>query len=263
MHHPRLLEIKPPSFERREQRLDIPTLRVNRKRSRGSFDRHQQQVLVILGQRANHEDSDSHDTRFTQFKDFALFEIVEPHPRRRCFCALLDHSVRFDADHGVHRVLKQGLKPRRSNELSIRREALNATRWDQFQHPLENRFALRSIAIACFLEIHLSNGERDAVVGDADHEEVDVYTSELPIGAIHRQHDFLVGDEAQHETSNQILSEVNVEEAFDAPGVALEFRASVECNGDLREVDGTDFEEGDEEAADELHAAGVNVEVGL
>ena len=100
-------------------------------------------------------------------------------------------------------------------------------------------------------------------MGDADDEEVNVNSAELPVCAIHRQNDFIVGDEAQHEAGDHLLSEIDVGEALHTSGVTLELGESIECSGDLGEVHRANFEERDDATADELESAGINIKVGL
>jgi hypothetical protein len=59
----------------------------------------------------------------------------------------------------------------------------------------------------------------------------------------------------QHEAGDELLRKVEVEESLGAFEVALEFDCAVEGGGDVRELHGADFDEGEDEAGDELHAA--------
>lgn len=174
-------------------------------------------MLAVLGERADHEHANAHHPCFTKLEHLAAFERVEPHPRGRTFQAVLNRRIRSDANHPVHLSFEQRQKPRFANELPVGCEPLNARGGDDVQHAFEQGFAFKGVAVTRFLQVHPSNWQRNAVMGDADHEEVDVQRAELSVGTVHGQDNFVVINKSQYEASDQLLGEINVKKAFDAP----------------------------------------------
>jgi hypothetical protein len=73
-------------------------------------------------------------------------------------------------------------------------------------------------------------------MGDGDDQQVQVHQPGFSVPAIHDQHELAVWNEAEHEASDQMLSEVELEEALGVVEVAVLCGVAVQGGGDLGEL---------------------------
>ncbi len=101
-----------------------------------------------------------------------------------------DHGVSFHPDHEGHLYQLEPRKPVLADKLPVHRQRTDVRAWQDGKHVLHECDAVAApgiAALSAFGKNPPSNGQAHAVEDDADHQDVDVVFSKLPVGAVHRQ----------------------------------------------------------------------------
>lgn len=101
---------------------------------------------------------------------------------------LVDPEVLSDADVVADAVSVEPADPAVPDELAVGHEAVDGGLPEERDVTFHQVDPLLGVGVAFLWEEPEQQREGDTVVGDGQHKGVDVEASELPVGAVHREH---------------------------------------------------------------------------
>lgn len=137
--------------------------------------------------------------------------------------AAADHGVGFHPDHEGDFHQLEPREPAPADELAVHRQRADVGAWQDGEHLLHERDAVARVGIAAlgaFGQNPPCDGQAHAVENDADHQDVDVGSAELPVGAIHGKNPAPGGfrGHRQHKCSDPACRQrAGSEEALESP----------------------------------------------
>ena len=136
-------------------------------------------------------------------------------------------------------VIVEPLEPFESDELTVSDKAFDAAPAEQPDEPLHDINPFLVIGVPPFGQQPEQDGERHVVVRYAQHQCVDIESSQLPVGAVHRERVWAVERDARPEVfRNDIKIQHQLRhEALDAAGAGLPGSLVAKRPGQLGQAD--------------------------
>lgn len=189
-------------------------------------------------------------------------EVIEEPPCTYPFTGgrLDNPEVLPDTDVIPYATAVQPSYPFFSDELPVGHQAIDAVRSEKADEPLHDFLSLLPVGIATFREKAENQREGNPLVCHAQHQYVDVELPELPIGAVHAQHESCLDRKQRenHAGDNVKVKNIPGEESLKPSEVGVPVYGCRHRIGKFVETDRLHHAQGVEEQRHELYACQIH-----
>ena len=256
MNNVRLFQAKAPTLQAREERFNLPAALVVRKRRKCLAWRNHDHVFARRETQPTDKQRQAPD-RACAFNDqgFADPLRTEQAPNiNQLSTPVCDHSVFTNPDAEVYRLRAQPREPITAHKLPVCTKISNRLITEDAPELSDERNALLLVRTAFLLKNSPEHGESHATVRDANDHDIQRGLAKIPVGAIQcddprGRHSQKADDEA---SDLCIRHRKKAEETLRSLVVRLRFGAPQKDLGHLREVDCSDFDQGNDEASQKV-----------
>lgn len=231
-------EIEPPSFERGKERFNLPPLRVERE---GIF-----RVGITGDDEIIASELDAHERESMSVKPNALRQDLDLANGQGTEIASgatgsalrADSRVMPDADIKGQAEGLEVSKPRFSDKFSVGNHSTNLIGLNQSKKALQKQVPFRVVGVARFTQKLPNDGEGNASMSHAQHQDIDMHLSQLPVAAVNTDHQvLLLWQERQHQMPEAVGINAEVsEETLDATIIGVGFGVGIQRERQLAEA---------------------------
>ncbi len=147
-----------------------------------------------------------------------------------------------------------------SDKLTVGHKAINAVRTGQSHEAFHNLLPLLPIGVASLRQQFEYQREGNSLVGDAEHEVIDVEISELPVGAVHTENKavFYRQQTEYHPCDDVEIQGIVGKESLEAPQIGILLNRSGQGTGQFMEADSLHHAEGGEKERHQFDACQIH-----
>ena len=254
----RLFEAEAARLQTREQRLDLPPPRVVLKQRLGLVRRTDDDVVAVTAPQPRDEQLLPQQPPCPLEQDGAAYALRAEEPTRlhALPAPVRDLGVGSHLDAERKALPAQVREPPQADELPVGAQVSNRGAPEEGDELFHQRDALARVRAALLRQDRPEQGAGHAAVGDAEHQHVQRRLAQIPVGAIHRDDPRGGHAKQPHDEASQLrVGQIEVaQEALNALVVRGRVRPAREHARHLREVDGLDLDDSDEEACEKVDA---------
>ena len=228
--HVGILNVETGGFHRPETRLDLPTFFIRRNSEFGLVEANEdlqlRNTVGVLDAASGQIDILSLDKKQHGIKLLLSdLEVVEQPPGTTWggLLGILNPEVLSDTDVVADSHIVEEPNPFLADELTVGDKGVDAIMTEEPYETKHDVSSLLPVRVAPFVKKLKNQGERDTFICNPEHKDVDVDFAELPVGAIHRQHQTgLFGKQGKYDFGNDIKVKGELgKEPLDTPQIGI------------------------------------------